>query len=100
MADKSLPELNPIIHSRIRLAIMSVLISSKSVDFKFLKKSTDTTDGNLSTHLAKLEQANFVKIKKEFKDKRPLTSISMSEKGRIAFFEYITALEKLLPKSK
>jgi DNA-binding MarR family transcriptional regulator len=79
---------------------MSILISSKSVNFNFLKKSTDTTDGNLSTHLAKLEQANFITIKKQFKDKRPLTSISISEKGRTAFFQYITALEKLLPKLK
>ncbi len=99
MSEKELPQLNTIIHSRVRLAIMSILISSREVDFTFLKKSTDTTDGNLSTHLSKLEEVGFIYIKKTFRGKKPLTTVSLTEKGREAFREYVLALEQILPKN-
>lgn len=99
MPEKELPQLNTIIHSRVRLAIMSILISSREVDFTFLKKSTDTTDGNLSTHLSKLEEVGFIYIKKTFRGKKPLTTVLLTEKGREAFREYVLALEQILPKN-
>jgi len=99
MPEKELPQLNTVIHSRVRLAIMSILISSKEVDFTFLKKSTDTTDGNLSTHLSKLEEVGFIYIKKTFRGKKPLTTVLLTDKGKEAFREYVLTLEQILPKS-
>ena len=96
MPPKKLPELNPIVHSRIRLAILSVLISVEKADFNYLKETTETTDGNLSTHLSKLEQAGLVKLKKSFRGKKPLTTCFITEKGRKIFSEYLKALEEFL----
>ena len=95
MIDK-LPQLDPIIHSRLRLAILSVLIASESADFNFLKEATGATDGNLSTHLTKLEQAGFVTIKKTFVGKKPSTNVRITKKGRAAFSSYLEALEHMV----
>ncbi|NOZ62340.1 MAG: transcriptional regulator [Calditrichaeota bacterium] len=100
MSAEKLPGLDPIIHSRVRLAILSILISSKEAEFTFLKETIGATDGNLSVHLSKLEQAGFVKIKKSFAGKRPLTTISITEVGKKAFSNYLNALEKILHPDK
>lgn len=92
--------LDPVIHSQVRLAIMSILISVKQADFNFLKKATETTDGNLSTHLSKLEEAGYISVRKAFRGKRPLTTCALTEKGRTAFLRYLKALEGYLRPAK
>jgi DNA-binding MarR family transcriptional regulator len=89
--------LDPVIHSPVRLAIISVLASATRAEFNFLKKATETTDGNLSTHLARLEEAGYVSIEKTFQGKRPLTTCVLTEKGRAAFEGYLKALESYYP---
>lgn len=88
-----LQELDPIIHSRLRLSILSILISVKEADFVYLKEATGTTDGNLSTHLTKLENAEYVKITKEFVGKKSRTTCSITDKGKEAFSKYVKTLE-------
>jgi len=91
-------QLNDIIHSRIRLAIMSVLISVDEAEFKFLKEKVNTTDGNLSVHLKKLEEADYITVKKEFIERKPVSSYQLTEKGRNAFELYIEKLEAMVNK--
>lgn len=92
--------LDPVIHSRIRLAVVSLLMSVEEADFNYLKKETETTDGNLSVHIAKLEEAGYIKVKKSFRGKKPRTVCSLTEKGRKAFARYLKALEKYLPREE
>ena len=94
--DKFAP-LDPVIHSPVRLAVLSVLASVKQADFSYLKAATDTTDGNLSTHLAKLKESGYIAIKKTFKGRKPYTSCALTEKGRAAFRGYLKALESYYP---
>jgi len=85
--------LDPVIHSQIRLAVLSILLSVEKAEFNYLKEAIGTTDGNLSVHLSKLEQAGYISVKKSFKGKKPLTTCSLIEKGRTAFSRYLKALE-------
>lgn len=98
MKDFDYQQLDDIIHSRIRLAIMSVLISIEEAEFKFLKEKVNTTDGNLSVHLKKLEAAEYIRVKKEFVDRKPVSSYKLSKKGKEAFELYIKRLEDLISK--
>ncbi len=91
-------QLDEIIHSRIRLAIMAVLISVEEAEFNFLKEQVNTTDGNLSVHLKKLEDSNYISVKKEFVDRKPLSVYKLSETGKRAFEIYVERLEKLIKK--
>ncbi|MGE5498173.1 MAG: winged helix-turn-helix domain-containing protein [Syntrophothermus sp.] len=91
-------QLDEIIHSRIRLAILSVLISVDEADFNFLKEKVNTTDGNLSVHLRKLEEAGYLIMKKEFVDRKPRSIYFLSVNGKKAFEIYIKRLEKMLGK--
>jgi len=93
MCPEKLGQLDPVIHSRIRLAVLSVLISVKEASFNYLKETIRTTDGNLSANLSKLEEAGYISIKKVFKKKKPLTTCSITEKGRKAFSKYLKVLE-------
>lgn len=93
MPPEKFAELDPIIHSRIRLAVVSILISVKDADFNYLKKTIETTDGNLSANLTKLEEVGYISIKKSFRGKRPLTTCSITTRGKKAFLEYVKALE-------
>ena len=90
--------LNKVFESRLRLGIMSALVVHDSVDFNTLKETLDATDGNLASHIATLEKEGFVKIKKEFVGKKPLTSYSLTASGRRAFTEHLDALERLIKK--
>jgi DNA-binding MarR family transcriptional regulator len=92
--------LDPVIHSQVRLAVVSILASATRAEFNFLKKATGTTDGNLSTHLARLEEAGYVEIEKSFQGKKPVTTCVLTEKGRAAFEEYLRALESYLPRPR
>jgi len=84
------------IHSPVRLAIMTALVAVEEVDFNFLKKKLELTDGNLSSHMAKLEEKGYVKITKSFRGKKPHTSFAVTPKGRRAFEEYVANLEKIV----
>jgi DNA-binding HxlR family transcriptional regulator len=93
MHPEKFEQLDPVIHSRIRLAVLSILISVKEASFNYLKETIGTTDGNLSASLSKLEETRYISIKKAFKGKKPLTTCSITEKGRNAFSAYLKALE-------
>ena len=92
--------LDPVIHSQVRLAVLSVLVTVREAGFNFLRTATETTDGNLSTHLAKLEEAGYVRVKKSFAGKKPRTTCALTEKGRSAFSRYLKALESYFPSIK
>ena len=93
-------QLDPVIHSQVRLSVMSILAAAKEADFNTLKKMTGATDGNLSTHLTKLEEAGYMKVKKSFKGKKPQTTCSLTEKGKKAFKEYLKGLEEIIHAQK
>ncbi len=96
MDHEKILKLDPIIHSPTRLAILSVLISVENANFTFLKESIKTTDGNLSTHLSKLEESGYITIKKMFKGKKPQTTCTITLKGREAFENYLDQLEMIV----
>jgi len=89
-------KLNALIHAPIRLAILSVLISVEHANFTFLKENIGATDGNLSTHLTKLEDAGYIHIKKKFVGKKPQTLCSITESGRNAFMDYLVQMEQIV----
>lgn len=91
-------QLDDIIHSRIRLAIMSVLVSAEEAEFTFLKKQVNATDGNLSVHLKKLEQAEYIEVTKNFVDRKPVTTYTLTQKGITAFEKYVERLEAMIKK--
>lgn len=96
MTDKKIPLLDSTVHSPVRLAILSILISVEQADFNYLKKNTRTTDGNLSTHLSKLEDKGLIRVKKSFKKKKSLTTCSITEKGKKVFSDYLKNLEEVI----
>jgi len=89
-------ELDDLIHSRPRLGIMSVLVALGEVDFRFLKERLQMTDGNLGTHLRKLEEAGYIAVRKGFVNRRPRTSYVLTDQGRRAFEAYLERLEGFL----
>jgi len=89
--------LDPLLHSQLRLAVMSLLISLEEAEFTFIKEKTQATAGNLSVQLDKLEQAGYISISKSFKGKRPLTTCKITKTGIKAFEAYVLALKKYLP---
>jgi DNA-binding HxlR family transcriptional regulator len=93
-------QIDNFIHSRIRLAIMAVLASVDEMDFNSIKKSVNTSDGNLSVHLKKLEENGYIKIEKKFINRKPLTTCQLTKKGMQSFTDYITTVENFLQKSK
>ena len=93
-------QLDPVIHAPVRLAVLSILITVDSAQFTFLKESTGATDGNLSTHLTKLEDHGFIVIRKTFAGKKPQTLYSITETGRKAFTRYLEQLEYIVKAQK
>ena len=89
-------ELDPILHSQLRLAIMSLLISVKEAEFTFIKEKTNATAGNLSVQVQKLKEAGYIEVIKEFKDNYPNTTCKITKKGITAFEEYVKALQEYL----
>ncbi|HWF43603.1 MAG TPA: transcriptional regulator [Candidatus Kapabacteria bacterium] len=104
MDDFNYQQLDDVIHSRIRLAIMSVLVAVDEAEFTFLREKVQATDGNLSVHLKKLEDAGYVHVTKQFvaasspMRKKPVTTYKLTAKGRKAFEEYIDRLESMIRK--
>ena len=89
----NLNPLDPLLHSQLRLGIMSILMSVDSADFVYLKEKTEATAGNLSVQLEKLSQADYLTITKSFKGKRPNTTCKITKKGIQAFEAYVEALK-------
>ena len=88
--------LDETIHQKVRLGIMSTLLALGEADFKLLKETLALSDGNLSTHLALLEDRGYVEVRKEFRGKRPHTTALPTNVGRKAFAEYLEALESII----
>jgi DNA-binding MarR family transcriptional regulator len=98
MKDYDYQQLDEIIHSRIRLAVMTLLVSVDQAEFTFIRDKINTTDGNLSVHLRKLEESGYIKMQKRFVERKPATSYSITVKGHHAFEQYIEQLEKMIKK--
>ncbi len=91
-----LGDLDPIIHAPARLAILTYLYVVESVDYVFLMRQTGLTWGNLSSHLAKLEEAGYVAVEKEFQGKKPHSMVHLTDRGREAFREYRRSMQQVL----
>lgn len=89
-------ELDPILHSQLRLAVMSLLISVKQAEFTFLKEKTNATAGNLSVQIQKLKDAGYIDVVKQFKDNYPQTICKITQKGVGAFEQYVRALNEYI----
>ena len=87
---------DPLLHQPVRSKLLSLLITNDELPFKALKESLGVTDGNLSSHLSKLEKEEYVVIEKTFVGKRPKTVVHISQKGKDAFRAYIEALKKFI----
>jgi len=91
-----LPELDPVIHGKLRLAILSLLSSVDDAEFTWLRDKTGATDGNLGAHLSKLEEAGYIGVEKKFILRKPVTLYRMTDSGRTALAGYVRALRTLL----
>ncbi len=91
-----LKPLNPLLHSELRLAVMSILLASESADFVYIRNETGATAGNLSVQLDKLQRAGYITIEKSFNGKLPRTTCSMTEVGREAMREYVETLQSYI----
>lgn len=100
MSSDEIMKLDPLIHAPIRLSVLSVLMTVQSADFAYLKKSTQATDGNLSTHLSKLEAAGYISMTKRFEGKKPKTHCAITPQGRARFIQYIESLQAIVDKQK
>ncbi len=89
-------ELDPILHSQLRLAIMSLLIGVKEAEFTFIKEKTKATAGNLSVQVQKLKDSGYIEVTKQFKDNYPLTTCKITNKGIEAFEAYVKNLQTYL----
>lgn len=96
MDEFDIDRIDEVIHGRLRLGIMAFLSTAQTAEFGELKKRLNATDGNLSVHLRKLEEAGYVAIDKSFAGRKPLTRVSLSEAGRTAFIQYLDAMTRLV----
>lgn len=87
---------DPLLHQGIRSKLVSLLIANEALPFKALKESLEVTDGNLSSHLSKLEKEGYIVIEKIFEGKRPKTVVEIAPKGREAFEKYIEDLKQFI----
>jgi DNA-binding HxlR family transcriptional regulator len=91
-----LKDLDPILHSQLRLSIVSLLVGLEEAEFVYLKEKTNTSAGNLSLQLDKLQKAGYVSIKKGFKGKYPVTTCKLTAKGIKAFERYVTTIKQYI----
>lgn len=98
MPKNALGPLDEIIHPQARLAIMAYLNGIEGASFTTLRDALEVTDGNLSVHLRRLQDASYINVNKSFVDRKPNTFVSITKKGQKAFMEYLATLEKLLGK--
>jgi DNA-binding MarR family transcriptional regulator len=91
-------DIDEVIHGRVRLGIMAYLSSVGTADFNELRAKLQVTDGNLSVHLRRLEDAGYVAIAKSFANRKPLTRVTLTNPGRAAFVKYLDAMTRLVAK--
>jgi DNA-binding transcriptional ArsR family regulator len=91
-------ELDPILHSQLRLAVMSLLIGVKEAEFTFIKEKTGATAGNLSVQIQKLKEAEYIDVVKQFKDNYPQTLCKITRRGVDAFEHYVKNLQAYIKK--
>jgi DNA-binding transcriptional ArsR family regulator len=89
-------QIDDLIHSRIRLAIMAVLASVKEADFTFIRDQINATDGNLSVHMRKLEDAGYIEVDKQFEGRKPVSRYALTKAGRAAFQAYVDHLGNMI----
>lgn len=89
-------ELNPLLHSELRLSIISILIGMDSADFVYIRKQTGATAGNLSVQIDKLQKAGYIAVEKGFNGKLPRTTCRITDDGKEAFREYVEAIKEYL----
>jgi DNA-binding MarR family transcriptional regulator len=89
-------DLDPILHSQLRLSIVSTLMTIDEANFNFIKETTHATSGNISVQIKKLQEAGYIKVKKSFKNNYPNTTLSITNQGREAFETYVTNLKKYI----
>ncbi|CDE57917.1 uncharacterized protein BN799_01970 [Prevotella sp. CAG:873] len=89
-------ELNPLLHSQLRLAVMSILMNVEEADFVYLREKTESTAGNLSVQLDKLSSAGYISVEKGFVGKKTRTTCQITEEGRKAFEDYVDALKQYI----
>ena len=89
-------DLDPILHSQLRLSIVSILISLKETDFNYIRETTQATSGNISIQIKKLQDAGYIRVKKSFKNNYPNTTLSITDKGIEAFETYVENLKKYI----
>ncbi len=92
----SIEQINDVIHGRLRLGVMAYLSTASPASFPELLKKTGATNGNLSTHLTKLETAGFVRQEKGYNGKRPQTLVHLTDSGRTAWINYLDAMRDML----
>jgi DNA-binding transcriptional ArsR family regulator len=91
-----MPELDPVVHGKLRLAVLSLLVGIEEADFTWLRQKTGSTDGNLGAQMLKLEEAGYVAMEKRFAGRKPQTLYRMTTAGREALANYVAALKRLL----
>ncbi len=91
-----LPDLNPVIHGKLRLVLLSLLAGVEEAEFTWLRAKTGSTDGNLGAQMMKLEEAGYVAVEKKFVQRKPQTLYRITEQGRAALAAYVQALKQLL----
>jgi DNA-binding MarR family transcriptional regulator len=94
----ALKDLDPLLHSQLRLGVISLLMSVESAEFTYLKEKTNSTAGNLSVQLDKLSEAGYISIEKTFRGKKPLTTCRITKQGLKAFEEYVNTLKQYIGK--
>ena len=92
----TLPEIDPVVHGPLRLAVLSLLVGVDSADFKWLRDKTGSTDGNLGANLARLEEARYIAVTKKFIGRKPTSRYRLTPAGRKALAAYVVALRRLL----
>jgi predicted transcriptional regulator len=93
-------DLDPLLHSQLRLAIVSLLVTSEEVDFNYIKDTTNATSGNISVQIRKLQDAGYIEVVKSFKNNYQNTSLSITKKGIRAFEEYVESLKQYIKTNK
>ena len=91
-----IPALDPVVHGQLRLAVLSILSRLDEADFTYLRERTGSTDGNLSIHLGKLEDAGYIRSAKAFVGRKPRTTYHMTDRGRDALVQYVRQLKAIL----
>ena len=89
-------DLDPILHSQLRLAVISLLIGVKEAEFTFIREKTKSTAGNLSVQINKLKDAGYISVRKQFKDNYPQTLCKITPRGVAAFEQYVKDLQSYL----